>query len=667
MEWRAHIARNGDRALPGQAWERWTLFGLLLLAAVLRFWRLWDIPYTHDEISGLVRTGYGSFRELIQQGVAVDAHPPAVAVFLHYWTMLFGYGEAVVKAPFIILSLAAIVLVYRFTWSWSNTTTALVVTAVLATIQYSVMYAQIARPYAAGFFTCALLADQFTRYLAGGPRQQRALFGVVVGLALCAYVHHFAMLFAAIVAATGLALASREQRRPWLLACIAAMVLYLPNVPIFLQQLGYGGVGQWLAPPDVNWLPDHLHWVVQYHVPFALVLGGLMVFAIVLRFMDRSGHGPLTVFALVWGLVPIAVGMAYSILVAPVLQHSVLLFSFPFLLASLLHGLPSWRPSFTIAITVLVALSGTIGLVFERQHYRVFYSSKYEEAIRNGMDAIATHGPENVLVLIDASDEVVAFYLELWKMDPQDFPYVQLRGTGFNPQRLDSLLERAGGRLIAYGQAYGAPPEQLARIQAHFPTLLERQDLVEGQVFRLRDGGPSNGLTDRRLVAKATPAGSHGGKWDVHEDLPIHQGPDGATWWDFQGREFGAGLELELDEWDMHARTQIEILMHVECLAPGGDAGAVVELRDANGLRFYRTAEWAELRPAGGRGTLIVATQPGDAHMHSALPTLRTYLHNRSGADLRLASIEVYLRASNPLYYGLFTPVPQHVPYGTKQ
>jgi hypothetical protein len=145
------------------------------------------------------------------------------------------------------------------------------------------------------------------------------------------------------------------------------------------------------------------------------------------------------------------------------------------------------------------------------------------------------------------------------------------------------------------------------------------------------------------------------------------QDADGATWWDFNGREFGAGLELDLYEWITHEQAQIEVVMHVEGMAPGINAGAVVELRDEEGIRFYRTAEWAELRPEGGKGTLIVVTKPGDAQMRNGLPTLRTYLHNREGGALRMASIQVYLRAPNPLIYGLFTPVPRHVPYGAKQ
>ncbi len=55
MDWRAHIARHGMDRFPGAAWARRALLAIVLLAAVLRFWDLPHLPYTHDELSALSR------------------------------------------------------------------------------------------------------------------------------------------------------------------------------------------------------------------------------------------------------------------------------------------------------------------------------------------------------------------------------------------------------------------------------------------------------------------------------------------------------------------------------------------------------------------------------------------------------------------------------------
>ncbi len=659
MAWRTHIGRWGGALVPGEPWARWTLLVLLLIAALLRFWELDKIAYTHDEISGLVRTGYASFVMLIERGVVVDAHPPAVAVFLQYWTSSFGYGEAVVKAPFILASIVALFLLYRFFITWTNATVALVIVALLSTLQYTVMYGQIARPYSLGFFTCALLVDQWTRWLADGANARRALIGTSLAFVLCAYVHHFTLLFAGLVAATGFILASREQRTPYLLACGAAVLLYLPNVPIFLKQLSYGGVGQWLAAPDAHWLVDHVRWVLHYDVVLGALMATLVLLSLGFRVLRGTGAGPVGHFALFWGLTPLVIGFAYSILVDPVLQHSVLIFSFPFLLLAILSGLPEWGRSRTMGICALLVLVGVHGLVFERRHYALMYASKYTHMVEESVRTLDELGHENVVVLLDAPDEVIAFVQRQQGIAAKDLPHVQLRGTAWNAERLDSLLHTMRGRTVVYGQSHGAPPETVGRIQEHFPNVVYRRDMVEGQVLRFTDRPAEHAVEDRILLAMATPAARHGGSWDIHPDLPtVRDSIRGMHWWDLTGREYGVSVQLGMDNLFEHPQDVFEVVALLDAHDPNTDAGLVVELKNDAGVVFYRTAEWKELRSGAGMSTLLVATKPADAGRNQGPFTLQAYVHNRQGARLGLASLAVHKRAGNPLVYGLFSPLP---------
>ncbi|MBN2236346.1 MAG: hypothetical protein JW729_02230, partial [Bacteroidales bacterium] len=63
---------------------------LLLVAALIRFDRFWEIPLTYDELSALSRLRFNSFAELIQFGIKPDGHPAGVQLFLFYWTHLVG-------------------------------------------------------------------------------------------------------------------------------------------------------------------------------------------------------------------------------------------------------------------------------------------------------------------------------------------------------------------------------------------------------------------------------------------------------------------------------------------------------------------------------------------------------------------------------------------------
>ena len=48
---------------------------IILVAAVLRLWKLGQVPFMHDEFSALLRTRFDNFHDFIQQGVMPDSHP----------------------------------------------------------------------------------------------------------------------------------------------------------------------------------------------------------------------------------------------------------------------------------------------------------------------------------------------------------------------------------------------------------------------------------------------------------------------------------------------------------------------------------------------------------------------------------------------------------------
>jgi len=655
MGWRAHIARCGDGLLPGEPWARRAFLVLLALAAVLRFRDLPNIPYTHDEISALVRI-YPTLGETIQRGVIeLDTHPPGVQVFEWAWTRLFGMGEAAVKLPFILMGLAALLLLYRFALAWTGATPALLLMALLSTLQYAVAYAQIARPYAVGLFTTALMADQLTRYLACGRR--RALLGIGLAAVLGAYTHHFALLMAGTIGLTGLLLVAPERRKAYLLMCGAAVLLYLPNVPILLRQLGTGGLGGWLAPPDRHWVTDYAWWVAHCSPVLALLLGALLALALARRVRNGGSAGPARWFLPLWGLLPLVVGLAYSVWREPVVQYSMLLFSFPYLVLALFTGLGSLGARWTLAIVAAVAAVSTATLITERRHYELFYASKYEAMVRNGQAALEEHGPDGAAVLIDAADEAIGFHLRQWGIAPEAFPFDQLRGTGFTPARLDSLLERWQGRTIAYGETDAAPPEQLARIQRHFPVMLERHDLYEGQVFRFAAGNEREGVQDRRTIALAKPDGPPMGTWEGLAGMPLAPGDEQAVW-DYGGREYGVLLRIGLDTVVRHPLDVLEVMAELEPGTGARDVGLVLELRRGDNTVFYRTDELERARVTDGRAMLIVAARPVDAGWRKGPLELRAYLHNREQAPLRVRSIHAKLREGNHWRYGLFQDIP---------
>ncbi len=653
--WRAHITRYRRRLLPGEQWARYTFLVLLVLAAILRFWDLPHIPYTHDEISALVRI-YPSLYETVQRGVAQqDTHPPGVQVFEWIWTRIFGMEEHGVKLPFILMGLLAIFFLYRTAILWTSATTAILLTALMATLQYTVMYGQIARPYAAGLFTTAWLADQLTRYVAfGGYRHLRGAFFAAL---LSAYVHHFSLMLAGIMVASMFFLIRPEQRKGYFFMCALVVLFYLPNLPIFLKQLGQGGLSEWLGPPDRFWFADYGMYIAHWSGPFALILGGLVLLSIILGIRHGMGSARAALLFSIWGLVPLAVGFAYSVWRAPVLQYSVVLFSFPYLALVLLMGLGRLPKTAALSLTALVTVISVYTLIHHRRHYEIFYTSKYEAIVRTGHGLLKELGPEQAAVLIDAPEDVIRFYMRLWDIPVHEFEYTQLRNTLSVPY-VERELRSLAGRRIVYGQSNGSLAEQLPRIQHHFPYMLHRADHPEGQVFIFSDdtAHAQQQVVDRVLIAHATPTRQHG-HWHVDPYVAVMD-TSAIPAWDMNGRDFGVVLELLVDTVVQHPQDQFEVIAFLRVGEHVTEVNMVAQLFHEEEPLFYRDGRLNEMGAVEGPARLFVTMRPAYAGTRGAPLHLKTYIHNVGMGPVALERIQVWLRRANGVQYGIFGPLP---------
>lgn len=651
--WRERLGTVAGGRVPGTRQERAVLWSLLGLAAVLRMWDLPHLPFMHDEISALVRL-FPSWRETLQRGVIeVDTHPPGVQFFEWIWTRAFGSAEWVVKLPFILLSIAAIFHLYRFACAWAGSSAALIAAALMATLQYFVLYGQLARPYAFALFTTLASADHLTRFIALDRRRDLLLFGIL-SVANC-YAHHFALLQTLLIGGTGALLVKPQQRKHLSLGLIAIAVCYLPNVPITLRQLGMGGLSEWLAPPDRHWIPDYAWWIVHCSPILAVALAAVFAWSFMHRMQRGALGGPVLPMLLSWGLAPLLAGLAYSSWRAPVIQYSVLIFSFPFLLVLLLSGLRalSWRISAAVAGTI--ASIAVFTLVRDRRHHALLYHSKYEAMIELGMAAQERFGTNDCLVLLDAPDHVIRFYLERWGITDEAFPYVQVRDrlTGGG---IDSTLHARRPSFVFLGMSNGADTGAPARLQSFFPYLIERTDLSEGQMLL---------FASRPVPSEALPAGAildrvPIGPYDAWRKggLPVVRAAGAPEMFlDHTGREFGIEFQASRDTLGFNGHDRIEVWGTAIAETPG-DRYLALELKNGDSTVHYRNASYAECRATNALiTTFAISSSPADIGPHAAVSGFKTYFWDRDLSPFYVQGMCAYLREGNPVQYGLFQPL----------
>lgn len=219
---------------------------------------------------------------LLNEVPKFEVHPLFYYSLLKLWTGAFGETERALRMLSTLVNCATIPLVAAAAWhagSLRNRGIAALLAALLfACSPTQIGAAQDARAYVfmtAGMALALLGAilvlrdsERAARPVGQLLRDDRAMLAALAalgaGVALIAWSHNLGLVFAALFG-IGLLLSWGMVGRPWgllinlALAALLALLLYLPNIPILLKQLGtMGSNGFWLTRPGLSRLVDTL-------------------------------------------------------------------------------------------------------------------------------------------------------------------------------------------------------------------------------------------------------------------------------------------------------------------------------------------------------------------------------------------------------------------------
>ncbi|HNQ12091.1 MAG TPA: glycosyltransferase family 39 protein [Bacteroidia bacterium] len=381
--------------------DRIVLVLILVLATLMRFYEYAAFSFFNDELSALTRLRFDNFSDLISQGVRIDGHPAGVQVFLYYWVKIFGWSEASVRFPFVLAGVISLFLFYRLAKMWFGPNTAILSLAVFCFLEYTILYSRIARPYSPGLMFSLLMLNGWTSYLFGSSWLQRTYaLHKFLGLPLftlsaiaCMYLHYFSFLFMVIVALCGLFYVGKEKLKSYLLAGIVIILAALPHAEIFLFQFSVGGVGGpdgWLGVPKADALWSHLYYAFNESF-LVIVLIAVSLFYSIYAYGDQIKWNKFHSFSLLFFILPFFIAYIYSVRINPVLQNSVLLFSFPCLLLFLFSFYPV-QVNRTLLITFAGVLSiATMGSTIKEKQ---FYSKEHFGVFKELAEAMQLKGEQ---------------------------------------------------------------------------------------------------------------------------------------------------------------------------------------------------------------------------------------------------------------------------------
>lgn len=319
----AHHTRRPD-------WTHAALLAIILLATLLRFYRLDEQSLWYDE-GFSVALAKSSLAQAVAW-TAQDVHPPLYYLLLHVWIALAGDSAWAVRTFSVLCGVAAVPLVYVLGKRAFNGATGLVAAALVVFSPLHLYYARETRMYALLTALSVLSSYLVLRLTAATDTAERdgALWELYCVTAVAmAYVHYFALL---VLTAHAVYLVGwwMQEGRPLAmmrrgLAVVAVwLAAYLPWLPVALRRFLYDtGYWQGTMPPlhalrsiltsFAVWqaLPEPLAWRVTVGHLF-LVAGGGPLLVRALRARPRRLLQPVSFIWLYLWLPAVAIAFLYA-------------------------------------------------------------------------------------------------------------------------------------------------------------------------------------------------------------------------------------------------------------------------------------------------------------------------------------------------------------------
>ena len=602
---------------------------IMLVAAVLRLWKLGQIPFMHDEFSALLRTRFDNFHDFIQQGVMPDSHPIGVQLFLWGWVRLFGWNEFWVKLPFVLMGIGSVYLIYLIGCQWFNRKVGLFSAAFFAVSQFTIFYSQLARPYSAGLFFVLLMAYFWYKVVFGTKTKTRDYIGFALSAWACSLIQYFSIAQAGLIFLTGLFFIPKERRKAYWLSGIAAVVLFAPTLPIFYQQLFVSGsIGGWLAAPKSTFLTDFLQYTMNYSQLFMFSVGIIILLPLILGKRTRHRQ-PLRWAGLAWFIIIFAIAFIYSLKREPIIQHSTLIFSYPFVIivAFSMFGtrtLSHWQTALVVAVLLFV---GTTSLIMERRHFDLMYHQGFDQIAAEMKQDKEQFGDKILFATRTEIGEAAEFYQAKTDVDKR---IVFNRYSTLNDFHR-WLGENKETPMLGFGWTDYISPIWEVTAVANYPYLIEKKDW----------------FTSRYLTLSKAPVES---AQDLLTTLSKEPYP-------YYGQEWGPSYTLCCDSLPEDVEA-LGIVAQVASADSIHNCVVVIEIHDSETdfLLFWHSSIAEEGQFAAGDQVVVDAINFND-ELHPKGKSIKTYLWNQGHNQMILNKMSYYFTRKSPVLTGLDEPM----------
>jgi dolichyl-phosphate-mannose-protein mannosyltransferase len=496
--------------------EKIFLLIILVSAAVLRVYNYGSFSLSNDELSALARLRFDSFSEMIEKGVMIDFHPAGVQIFLFCWIKIFGISESALRLPFVFLGIGSVWLIYLVGKKWFNSAVGLFAAASLCVLEFPLLYSQIARPYSPGLFFTLLSTYFWSEIFIGKIKNDPAITGKKPGIvsytgfifsvSACMYTHYFAMLQAGLMCIAGLFFLSKENYKAYFISGCIILLLYCPHLKIFLHQMSVGGIGGeqgWLSKPEYDFFGRYI--LYAFNNSTLLLFFFMFIFlATLIIFRSVRDKNKFRLLSFLFFIIPFLTGYFYSILRNPVLQYSVLLFSFSFLILFIFSFvIKTVQAKTVIALVTILLVFGTFSTAWQNKYYSTKHFGVFRELAEKTIAFNDKYGEQNITRTINIINPYyIDYYFSKFKREINFSQYVCNDYALVND--FVKIVDQSQTLYFihAWSNTYD-PPELEDVILESYPYLLSKNDFFNSGIrlySKNSEGALTTGKPDYELL-----------------------------------------------------------------------------------------------------------------------------------------------------------------------
>lgn len=627
--------------------EQFLFFAISLIGIILFSYQITSAPLTADELSAVNRGNYDTLDEVFKYSISTDSHPPFSQILLFYWIKLVGFNVFLIKLPFLLMGIASIFSIYQLAKQWFGKSSALLSMAFFVSIQFTIMYSQIARPYIVGLFLTLIFAIQWTKIIENKAKIGHYILYVIIGI-MSAYNHHLQTLQIAVIGVVGLFFITKKQLLKYFLVNLCIVILYIPNLSIMLNQLEIEGL-DYLEKPDLEYMLGYFNFIFQYSIPAILLI--CLIIGISIYKSKKIITNKYSIITFLFFILPLIVGYIFSVTIRPVIPYRALIFLFPFFVLFLFSFSIQIKNKVLIIACSLILIINIYALFFNRNYYQNFNKGISKTAISNTNTLLKK--VQNPYIIFNMHDFNISFYYKLFK---SNFKYENIHPEPPSPKEFRKKISALTNQEII---VCNIPNHLLSIVQEYYPTIKMVDYSFNFNYYLL---SKDNSTSLKSAIFDTTLTFNNPEKSPYIERIQLDSSSQNYFYHFNQDEEWGPNLTIPLGEITQNSYTIIET--KVTLLNPSiSNAGLLAfDINNDSKNPIWRASELKDwINEDEQTTTMYFTVQLNELVKHKKLSkkaTLTIYYWNQGKQPINIDNLSIKITQGNHLVYSLLENFP---------